>query len=583
MKTTSVQRLVRRTLLVTSLLLSMGTLVYGYSSVKSYADQILERNDAQLATYAVSFSEDLDSLSQFNQSTVCNDPCFQLLSRKILSGAKRTSELYHFGRMIESQTPAYGVTIFSEHAFDSVLYKIGSRIVSNGDSITKQYAYFHQLGVSPEECGWTADGKWFLSGNLDMIFLSIRYSYNDASLISSVSLRHYLDKHPVPPYSPDSSVLLFSKDAIVLGDAASEVSHPKLVDGSYARQSLLDTLKSGYFISSKYMEEYGVGFAVVTPLSALSDQVLPHIHYAVLVLSLTIALMTVLYYFLRKSLVFPLQEMVDISRYIQNENASGKAEDLPGSRYEEYNAIRTGLFDLKNQIAALEIEKVNKELEKEHALLQYFQLQTRSHFFLNCLKSLYGMLENGEHDRMKSMILGFSNHLRFIFHDNMTTVPLEAELREVNDYYRITQLDAFRILMIRKDVPEELMQCQVPPLIVQTFLENSLKYNSKKGSPLIFQIKVMKVHQEDGEYLQIHCSDNGVGYSQEVLESINQDLTSGFDSYNVGINNLRRRMAIVYKNNCHTAFYNLPSGGACSVIFIPMLYEEGENNDNSDS
>lgn len=581
MKRASVQRFVRRTFLITSLLLSLGTLVYGYTSVVFYAEQILQHNDARLEAYSASFSEGLDSMQKYNRDTVYNDPCFQLLSLNILSDSQRVKEQFHFGRTMEFRTPPYGITIFSEQATGTVLYKFGSRIASIGDSVSRQYAFFHQLGEAPEKCGWSEDGRWFLSCNNGMTFLIIRYSNAAGSFISGISLQHYLDQQPVPTYSKDSSVILFTEDAVVFGDIIPAISQSALLIASGSHQTLADAIQAGYLVSSKYMEEYGIGVGVVTPLSALTEQVLPHIYYAVLVLFLAIGLMYVLYRFLRKFLVYPVQEIAGISRYIQNENVSGENDTLPGNRYEEYYAIRTGLYDLKNQIAKLEIERANKENEKEHALLQYYQLQTRSHFFLNCLKSLYSMLENGENDRMKSMIISFSNHLRFVFHDNMTTVPLEAELREVNDYYRINQMDASRFLIIRRDVPDELLQCQVPPLVIQTFLENSLKYNSRKGTPMIFQIKVTTVLQEDGEYLQIHCSDNGIGYSQEVLETINQDLTSGFDAYNVGINNLRRRIAIVYKNNCHTAFYNLPSGGACSVIFIPLLHKEDEKYDNS--
>lgn len=569
----SVQRLFRRTFLITFTFLTVCILIYGYSSIKSNTKQLLKHNTSRLEVYTDSFAEELGNMRRVNRETVYSNPSFRLLARNILSDSALVQEEYYFRRMIESQTPDYGITVFSKENDETVLYKFGAKIASGTNGIARYYSFLHSLGNTPETFGWIADDQWFPAKKEGMVLLAIRNSSHGGALVSGISIQHYLDCNPFPAYSDYSSVVVYSENEILLGTEEPDISPQQLFEHSHHQQTLLDALKCGNLVSSKYLDNYGIGIAVITPLTDLAYQVLPQICYAVLILFLTTGIISAVYYFMRKFLIYPIQEIAAISNQLR-QNGNMDEYNLPSSRYEEYDAIRERLFGLKDQISALEIEKANKEFEKEHALLQYFQLQTRSHFFLNCLKSLYSMLENGEHDRMKSMLLGFSNHLRFIFHDNMATVPLEAELREVSDYYRINQLDASRILIIRRDVPEELLDCQVPPLIIQTFLENSLKYNSKKGEPLIFQIKVARVSRTEGEYLQIHCSDNGVGYSQEVLNTINRDLPSGFDAYNIGINNLRRRMAIVYKNNCQTAFYNLPGGGACSALFIPMIREE---------
>ena len=76
------------------------------------------------------------------------------------------------------------------------------------------------------------------------------------------------------------------------------------------------------------------------------------------------------------------------------------------------------------------------------------------------------------------------------------------------------------------------------------------------------------------EFLRLTLSDNGNGYSEEVLERINEELTGSYDQFNVGINNLRRRLAILYRGECRTEFTNKPEGGACAVIHIPLSEKE---------
>lgn len=45
-----------------------------------------------------------------------------------------------------------------------------------------------------------------------------------------------------------------------------------------------------------------------------------------------------------------------------------------------------------------------------------------------------------------------------------------------------------------------------------------------------------------------------------------------FAQFHVGIQNLCRRIEILYKKQHKTAFYNLPNGGACSVFYLPASF-----------
>ena len=94
--------------------------------------------------------------------------------------------------------------------------------------------------------------------------------------------------------------------------------------------------------------------------------------------------------------------------------------------------------------------------------------------FLNCLKSMYHMLENGEKQRMQMMIIAFSNHLRYIFRDSMQEVTLAEELQEVMDYHRIISLDTAVPLLLTTHVPDALLDGDGMRLIevVRELVEN---------------------------------------------------------------------------------------------------------------
>jgi LytS/YehU family sensor histidine kinase len=179
------------------------------------------------------------------------------------------------------------------------------------------------------------------------------------------------------------------------------------------------------------------------------------------------------------------------------------------------------------------------------------------------------MSDKGEVEKIKMMILAFSNHLRYIFHDNLLLVTLKSELDEAQDYYYIIQMDRANPILLNLDVDQSLMDYQVPPLVVQTFLENSYKYNPNTKKFLRFHVQIDQIEIEKKPYIRLRLSDNGVGYSKDVLKMLSE-ADEQFEQYHVGISNLRRRMTLIYQNDYQMAFFNVPGGGACSLIYLPM-------------
>ena len=142
--------------------------------------------------------------------------------------------------------------------------------------------------------------------------------------------------------------------------------------------------------------------------------------------------------------------------------------------------------------------------------------------FLNCLKSLYHMLENGEKQRMQMMIIAFSNHLRYIFRDSMQEVTLAEELQEVMDYHRIISLDTAVPLLLTTHVPDALLECYVPSLLIQTFLENTCKYHGRDSGQILFDVEIAETEVDGAPFLHIRMTDNGVGYPPEILKAVNE-------------------------------------------------------------
>ena len=71
-----------------------------------------------------------------------------------------------------------------------------------------------------------------------------------------------------------------------------------------------------------------------------------------------------------------------------------------------------------------------------------------------------------------------------------------------------------------------------------------------------------------------------MGYDREALKAMGRG-DELFSQYHVGVQNLCRRMDILYRKECQVAFYNNPGGGASSVIYLPCDAPETEKGDKS--
>ena len=334
-----------------------------------------------------------------------------------------------------------------------------------------------------------------------------------------------------------------------------------------------------YILQTRFDEQSGLGLCSIISTNSMWGNWWVYVSLLLTALTVVCISFWAIYVSVEKIMFVPLQKIREASQQITEGVQSLQKEP---ERISEFAQIQDALDALVTQKVTLETEKMRQESEKEHAMLQYYQLQTRSHFLLNCLKSLYNLTARGEQDTTMQIITRFSNHIRYIFHDSLTFVTVREELAEVEDYFQIVNLERVDHILLNKNIDPDLMEYPIPPLLIQTFLENFQKHNPQTGKLLHFTIRIDRVELENVQYVRVRMTDNGIGYSEEALQQL-QDMDGVFAQFHVGIQNLCRRIEILYKKQHKTAFYNLPKGGACSVFYLPDLADEENHSPKEDS
>ena len=267
----------------------------------------------------------------------------------------------------------------------------------------------------------------------------------------------------------------------------------------------------------------------------------------------------------RASLGEPLEDLSSAMERIKR----GELDEPIQREYEmeELDQVKSTLNDMMSQIRTLKIEAYEREMDRHRIEMQCLHMQLRPHFFLNCLKNIYACAQRLRYQQVQEMALAVSDYIRYLFRDNMKMVTLREELRYVKNYIEIQRLSLSMPPRCEFSVDESLMELPVPPLFVESFVENAVKHQWKPDRQLVISVRAVTLEAEDGRYLDITVHDNGGGFAPDVLEQINNlPEESFYREYHVGLTNLKHRLRLIYGSRAALAFYNDVSGAVCEVI-----------------
>ncbi len=546
-------------------------------SVWVYEKQLVYCNQAAIDLYENNLTNTLEDALLFDQSVYAANQDFRLLSieRPGIPESSRLGALKNLKQLLQSQPKAYeAVYIFNESGSVSYYYFgrdfCGNYMSAESMELMKEIREFR---LNREDAG-----LWELYESGGRHYLMNAYCYRTIYIMTVVDLQAFTEYYDRG--GSNVRFAIYSGSEILAGREYAERAGVSVGDMKRGEENRIRLNLEPILVRAVFHPDYGIGLAGLIPTTGIWSSLWTFLLVMGIVLAALALMFFLVYRQFRGFMLYPLEQITRMSRHLDEPDyelpAKGGQREL-----EEFVEIRTSLVNLMNQKNRLEEENLRRSRETDHALLQYYQLQTRSHFFLNCLKSIYNMTENGENEKTRRMITLFSSHLRYVFHDNLSLVKLSDELEEVQSYYQIIQLDHARPLLLSVDADESLLGEQVPPLCIQTFLENSHKHNAQSNKILRFLVKADRVELEGRPYLRLRLSDNGSGYTEEVLEKLSErEPDQEFEQYHVGINNLKRRIRLIYGEDYQLAFYNLPGGGACNVICLPLQVQQtGEGND----
>ena len=206
-----------------------------------------------------------------------------------------------------------------------------------------------------------------------------------------------------------------------------------------------------------------------------------------------------------------------------------------------------------------ELESKRQEAEQERqtavaARLASLESRIHPHFLFNTLNSISALIRE-DPARAERLVERLAALLRFSLDSNQNSLTtLRTELKIVTDYLEIERARFGERLSYSVDVPDTLLDVEVPGMSVQTLVENSVKHAI---SPRREGGRIQVVARASGGAIEITVSDDGPGFSE-----------SGFAAGH-GLETLQSRLAAHFAERGQLTVARGSSGGAVVSLILP--------------
>lgn len=214
-----------------------------------------------------------------------------------------------------------------------------------------------------------------------------------------------------------------------------------------------------------------------------------------------------------------------------------------------FSAVLWGGFFFVLWESLILYQRYNREKAlREQMQLLHLNNQLNPHFLFNSLNTISALIfENQE--KADDVLHKFADILRYAIDVKDALIDLKTEI-EISKFYLDVEKARFGDnLQVTWEIATDLEGINVPPLLMQPIIENSLKHASIR--PLKIKISLYKKQ----ERLCIDIQDNGQGYPTDILDDLNRGL---------GLKLIHERLAILKLGNLNLRNVN----GALSQLSL---------------
>ncbi len=203
------------------------------------------------------------------------------------------------------------------------------------------------------------------------------------------------------------------------------------------------------------------------------------------------------------------------------------------------------------QLDKLKLESTVKELE-----LKTIKSQLNPHFIFNALNSIRALVDENP-QRARTAITELSNILRSSMQvEKVETVSLENELNIVKDYLALENIRFEERLKVQYDIDPETLELPIPPLMLQTLVENAIKH----GISRVVNGGVVRIssHMRQMQH-------------ELTIENTGQIMGNIINGQGFGLQSTRQRLSLLFGRRASFDIYNKNEQTVEAKVLMPLI------------
>ncbi|MDQ5981246.1 MAG: hypothetical protein QG602_4224 [Verrucomicrobiota bacterium] len=219
------------------------------------------------------------------------------------------------------------------------------------------------------------------------------------------------------------------------------------------------------------------------------------------------------------------------------------------------------IYHTFERLRRMQLEQLRLAASVKEAELRALKSQVNPHFLFNSLNSLRALIDE-DAPRARESVTRLANMLRYSLQSGQQeTVPLEEEIRIVEDYLALELIRHEDRLRVRWNVSDEARVHSVPPMLLQTLVENAVKYGistRREGGEIAIGAAL------EGEDLHIRVSNPG-----DLAAPPSAAAAKAGSSTGVGLRNASERLQLLFGDRARLSLVAESAGSVTAHVLIP--------------
>lgn len=307
------------------------------------------------------------------------------------------------------------------------------------------------------------------------------------------------------------------------------------------------------------------------------DTIFSSISHVKLYCILLIFLSALTIFFVSKKLIYSLTCHLHV--LVEKMVAFGKNDSvIPKSAYDysnrtdEIGTLHNQFNHMAYKIQTLINENYKNELLKKDMMLKNLQNQINPHFLYNTLESINWRAKISGEKEISQMVQALGSLLRTSLSPKSFGSCVRSEMQIVHNYITIQKLRFEDRLSYTEKVSPEVMDIEIPLLIIQPLVENATRYGLEANiGTCIISVEIYPEHDK----LLIKILNGGSQFEDGILEKLLSGaiISHGFG---IGILNIHKRIQLLYGKNYGIKLINPDEDHALSEITLPIKTKTGK-------